>query len=100
MGRKRSSLHRILKDICPRCEYQPTENIHLTYPCIIYELSDMPVQHADNYPYYIGHTYELTVIDRDPESRIREEVAKLPRCRFVRSFDNDNLHHYVFRIDY
>lgn len=100
MGRKRVDLHRTLKDICPHCWYQPKSNVEIVYPCIIYELTDMPVQHADNRPYYIGHTYQLTVIDRDPESQIREAVVKLPRCRFVRSFDSDNLHHYVFRIDY
>lgn len=100
MGRKRIDLHRTLKDICPNCKYQPGGNETLTYPCIIYSLENMPAKHADNIPYYIGHTYQLTVIDRDPESSIREAVARLPRCEFVRAFDNDNLHHYVFRIDY
>lgn len=100
MGRKRIDLHRTLMEICSFCRYQPGPNISLSYPCILYELTDMPVRHADNLPYYVGHTYQLTVIDRDPESAVREAVSRLPRCRFVRAFDNDNLHHYVFQIDY
>ena len=100
MGRKRIDLHRTLKAICPNCWYQPDASKTLSYPCIVYKLVDMPVHHADNIPYHVGHTYELTVIDRDPESKIRESVAKLPRCSFTQGFDSDNLHHYVFRIDY
>jgi hypothetical protein len=100
MGRRRIDLHDELLEICPNCYYQPPESTRLIYPCIVYELQDMPVKHADNLPYSVGHIYQLTVIDRDPESAVREAVAELPRCAFVRSFDADNLHHYVFRIDY
>ena len=100
MGRKRIDLHHTLKEICPNCWFQPNGNDKLKYPCILYELDNMPARHADNVPYYIGHTYQLTVIDRDPESSIREAVVRLPRCQFVRAFTSDNLYHYVFRIDY
>lgn len=100
MGRKRIDLHRTLKAICTNCWYQPGSDTTLKYPCIVYELTDMPVKHADNVPYYTGHTYQATVIDRDPESTIREAVAKLPRCSFTRVYVSDNLYHYVFRIDY
>lgn len=100
MGRKRIDLQRTLKQLCQNVWNQPGPDITLKYPCIVYELTDMPNRNADNSPYYIGHTYQLTVIDRDPESPLREAVSKLPRCSFVRAFDSDNLHHYVFRIDY
>lgn len=98
--RKRIDLHRLLKTICPNCYYQEPENSKLVYPCIVYELEDMPASYADNLPYHIGHVYQLKVIDPDPESAVREAVAKLPRCRFIRPYEADNLHHYVFRMDY
>ena len=78
--------------------YQPPKSVHLKYPCILYKLSDMPPTHADNRPYLIDHEYELTVIDRDPISALREAIARLFVCRFVRAFESDGLHHYVFHI--
>ena len=79
--------------------YQPGSDTMLKYPCILYKLSDMPPDFADNSPYRIGHKYEVTVIDRDPLCPIREEIAMLPTCRMSRSpYVSDNLHHYVFTI--
>lgn len=81
-----------------RVFFQPTSNDRLTYPCILYKLSDLPPTWANNRPYLIDHQYELTVIDRDPLSPLREAIAKLPECRFVRPYEADGLHHYVFKI--
>lgn len=78
--------------------YQPPSNVRLTYPCIIYKLSEMPSDPANNYPYKIDHQYELTVIDPDPNSPLREAVARMQKCRAGRVFESDNLHHYVFYI--
>lgn len=78
--------------------FQPPASTRLTYPCIIYKLSDMPPIFANNNPYQIEHEYELLVIDSDPTSPLREKIAQLPKCRFVRAYENDNLHHYVFNI--
>ena len=55
-----------------RVYYQPSASVHLEYPCVIYKLEDMPIVHANNRPYHWDHVYQITVIDRDPESEIRE----------------------------
>lgn len=81
-----------------RIFYQPPASIRLTYPCILYKLSTMPTTHANNFPYQIEHEYELTVIDSDPNSALRERISKLQHCRLTRIFESDNLHHYVFHI--
>lgn len=81
-----------------RIFYQPGSDTRLTYPCILYKLSGIPVDPANNRPYKIEHSYDLTVIDRDPTSPLREAVVKLPFCSMTRSYESDNLHHYVFRI--
>jgi hypothetical protein len=77
---------------------QPGSDTKLSYPCILYKLTDIPTDHANNSVYKVKHSYDLTVIDRDPISPLREAIARLPLCRFSRSYDSDGLHHYVFRI--
>lgn len=78
--------------------YQPDKDTTLSYPCILYKLSDIPVDRANNRPYKVEHAYQLTVIDRDPVSPLREAVVLLPLCQMTRSYESDNLHHYVFTI--
>lgn len=106
MGR-RLDLHHLLQDTLEnatglssegRVFFQPGSDTELHYPCLLYKLSDIPTDHANNVPYKIEHSYDLTVIDRDPLSPLREAVVRLPLCRFTRSYESDGLHHYVFRI--
>ena len=84
----------------PCVKYQPGASITLTYPAIVYKLSDIPSIFADNKPYHWDHRYEVQVIDRNPESKLRELLVQLPMCRFSNSFVVNNLHHYVFEIYY
>ena len=78
--------------------FQPSKNTRLSYPCIIYKLTDIPVNSANNFPYKIDHCYELTVIDSDPLSPLREEIVRMFTCKLVRVYENDNLYHYVYHI--
>lgn len=106
MGR-RLDLHHKLKEVYERTTgkssdgkvyFQPPASVKLSYPCILYKLSEMPPTFANNFPYQIEHSYELTVIDSDPNSNLREQIAKMPYCRLARVFESNNLHHYVFHI--
>lgn len=106
MGR-RLDLHHLLQETftaatglsaSKRVFFQPGSDTTLSYPCLLYKLTDIPVDHANNSPYKIEHSYDVTVIDRDPVSPLREALVRLPFCRFTRSFESDGLHHYVFRI--
>lgn len=81
-----------------RVFFQPGSDTELSYPCLLYKLTAIPVDRANNAPYKIEHSYDLTVIDRDPLSPLREAVVRLPFCSFTRSYESDGLHHYVFRI--
>ena len=78
--------------------FQPPASLKLAYPCIVYKLEDIPQLYANNMPYQWYHAYQLTVIDRDPESKIREKIAELQTAKFQRFFVADNLNHFVFRI--
>lgn len=88
------------KCIRPCVKYQPGSTTTLSYPAIVYKLDDIPSIFANNRPYHWDHRYELQIIDRDPESPIREKAIQLPMCKFARAFVSDNLHHFVFNIYY
>ena len=98
---RRQALHQKLKslfDSDPHVYHQGPGSAQMLYPCIVYKLSGIPTEHADNVNYMEWREYEVTVIDRNPDSPLREKVAKLPMCRFVRFFVNEGLNHYVFSL--
>jgi hypothetical protein len=78
--------------------FQPPSSLSMKYPCIVYELSHIKSDFADNNPYTLGVRYSVTIIDRDPDSTIPATIALLPLCSFDRFFTADNLNHYVFNI--
>ena len=80
--------------------FQPPENVKLRFPCILYSLSgDKPV-YADNFIYKNKKKYTVTVMDKDPKSRIAEWVRRLPYCKFDRAFQKDNMNHFVYTLYY
>ncbi len=93
---RRLQLHEILCGIAKNVYYQPPESVKMEYPAIVYVREDINNNHADNSVYTQSHSYQITVIDKDPDSEIVEAVSKLPRCRFNRHFTSDNLNHDVF----
>lgn len=78
--------------------FQPGNNINMTYPCIVYTRFQERTLFADNSPYLNRRRYAVTVIDRDPDGTITEEVALLPLCEFQRHFATDNLNHDVYNL--
>lgn len=105
---KRLELDKILRDIVNITEpdgsshvyFQPPESVIMRYPAIRYSRTAMDNTHADNDVYKRDNAYEVIVIDKDPDSRIADEVSTLPTCRFVRAYTADNLNHTVFIIYY
>lgn len=95
---QRLALHEILKGITERVYFQPSANVAIQYPCIIYRWDGAQSQHADNKPYQYTKRYQVTVIDRNPDSALPVEVAKLPMCEFDRFFPADDLNHFVFNL--
>lgn len=80
--------------------FQPPETVKLSYPCIIYSLDDIKVDFANDLPYKHLKRYQLMFIDRDPDSVIPENIAKLPMCSFERHYTKNNLNHDVYNIYY
>lgn len=98
MGRRLDELHPLLLDITPNVYFQPPPNVKMVYPCIVYRRDDEQVDHADNVPYLRKKKYQLTVIDRDPDSDLPDQVGALPLCVFDRFFAADNLNHDVYNL--
>lgn len=78
--------------------FQPPSTIRMLYPCIVYQRSYADTKFADNRPYSYQKQYQITVIDKNPDSLIPDKVATLPMCIFDRNFIADNLNHDVFNI--
>lgn len=99
MGR-RLDLHAILINVLGsnNVYFQPPSNLQMVYPCIVYNRDNLNTLFADNKPYGHYKRYLLTVIDRDPDSVIHEQISKLPMCTYDRFYTADNLNHDVFRI--
>lgn len=93
-------LRKVMKDVSgvENVYFQPPENLLLKYPAIIYSRSDIRNRPADDMVYSQFTFYDLTVIDKNPDSLLVYAVASLPRCKFGRHYKSDNLNHDTFTI--
>lgn len=103
MARPRVDLQRILENVVGvghKVWFQAPTNTKLTYPCIMYTLSDKDVRKADNGMYKYMNQYECTYITRDPDDPVVDALLALEYCEFDRHYVSDNLNHYTFTIYY
>lgn len=78
--------------------FQPPPEYRLKYPCIVYSESRIQNRHANDKVYIQHLFYTVTVIDRDPDSKLKTAVSVLPKCSYDRSFISDGLYHTTFTI--
>lgn len=96
----RSDLQTLLIDILGsgNVYFQPPPTVKMLYPCIVYRRDSAKVNFAGDRPYKYMTRYQVTVIDRDPDSDIPAKIAALPMCIFDRFYTADNLNHDVFKL--
>lgn len=94
----RLDLQALLETITDNVYFQPPTNSKLVYPCIIYKRDDESAKYAGNNLYNLLKRYQVTVIDRNPDSALPDSVRNLPLCSFDRHFTADNLNHDVFNL--
>lgn len=101
-NRDRQSLQTILEELLGsrNVYFQPPSTIRMKFPAIVYELNDIQNEHADNNVYCQNRSYQVTVIDANPDSEIKDHLSFLPYCRFSRHFCVDNLNHWVYILYY
>lgn len=81
--------------------FQPPESVKLQYPCIIYSLSDVDTNHANNKLYLHKNRYMLMVVCKNPDDQTHEELMyRLPYCSFDRAYSADNMNHRVLTLYY
>lgn len=96
----RKELQKILEGVLGsrNVYFQPPENIKLKFPCIIFELSSLNRDYADNIPYVGAIRYSVMYVSRTPDDETFDKLSMLPYCWFERPYVADNLNHYIFRI--
>jgi len=97
---QRLKLHAKLTSIpgVVKAYFQPPQNTKLEAPCIVYKVDSADTLHAGNLPYRYAKRYEVTVIDRSPDSEIPDKIAALPMCTMSTAFVVDGLNHTVFNL--
>ena len=93
---QRLDLHAILLEITPKVYFQPPPNTTMEYPCIVYQRDAASTKFADNAPYSYTQRYQVTLIDRNPDSVILSAIKDLPMCIYDRGFATAGLNHDVF----
>lgn len=94
----RLQLQQLLETFTEHVYFQPPTNIVMEYPCIVYRRDFADTKFADDKPYDHRLRYQITIIDRDPDSEIPAKVAAMPMSLFNRFFTVDNLNHDVYNV--
>lgn len=99
-GLSRLQIQVVLEDLLGSSNvyFQPPQNVQMSYPCIVYRRDYAYAEHAGNKLYYCHKRYQVTVIDRDPDSLIPDKVSALPMSAFNRFFVAENLNHDIFNV--
>ena len=78
--------------------FQPPANVQMQYPCIVYKRDSADTKFAGNQAYRKTKRYQVTAIDRNPDSETPDKLASLPLCTFNRFFVSGGLNHDVFNL--
>lgn len=78
--------------------FQPPSSVQMQYPAIVYSRKDIEKRSANDGPYRKLPSYEVILVDKNPDSRFVEMILDLPYCSFDRHYESDNLNHDVFTL--
>lgn len=98
----RLELHEVLCNILgsKNVYYQPPASVVMKYPAIRYSRNDIQNTFADDTVYSQSYVYEITLIDKNPDSEYVAALSQLPTCRYNRHYVSDNLNHDVFLVHF
>lgn len=99
----RLKLHERLKEILGNDSvyFQPPASVKLSYPCIIYKLTNADIGYADNRTYMYSRRYQISLITKDPDSDLIDLIPRsLRHCTFTNYYVSDNLNHYIYDLYY
>lgn len=99
---KRVKLHHVLEDIISsrHVYFQPPESVKLEYPCIVYNLAKVPVQHADNTVYLMNPKYVIRYISKGPDDRTKLLLVQSLGVPIIQTYAQNGLYHYIYELYY
>ena len=107
MKDRRSELDTVLRNIINITDpvdgdchvyFQPPESRKMKYPAIRYSLTGYRKVYANNGTYRLIPSYEVILIDHDPDSMYAEQILQLSNSTFDRTYVANNLNHFVFTL--
>lgn len=78
--------------------FNPLPSVRMKYPAIKYSLNNVNLTFANNGLYRTIPSFEVTLIDANPDSEYVDKILKIPYCRFNRFYVADGLNHWTFTI--
>lgn len=79
-----------------RVYFQPPENLKIGYPAVIFHLSKVKLDHADDVPYKGAREYSVTLITKEPEPEVLDEILTIPYTTLDTTYIVDGMNHFVF----
>lgn len=81
-----------------RVYFQPPENLKIGYPAVVFHLSKIAIDHASDAPYKGAREYSVTLITKDPEPDVIDEILKIPYSSLDTTYISDGMNHFVFTV--
>ena len=78
--------------------FNPPPSVRMRFPAIKYSLNRINRKFASNGAYRTVPSYEVILIDENPDSEYVEKILQIPYCSFDRHYIADNLNHWSFTI--
>ena len=103
MARDRRDLSRLFREKLglEHVYFQSPAPNMLVYPCLLYELNNRNIQHANDHVYRDMNHFTVTLIGRNPDNDdLIDKMLEIPYCSYDRRFINDGLYHDVFDLYY
>lgn len=99
---RRLELHKILVELLGsrNVYFQPPTNLQMSYPCIVYSRTAGIARFGDNDPYTKHYRYQVTYIDKNPDSDMIDKLSSLRMCTYDRGFKSENLNHDIYSLYY
>lgn len=97
----RLELHNELLNFCPNVYFQPPSSKTMEYPCIVYNKTGKSRQFGNDHIYLTKQEYQITVMDRDPDTKIPDNVeSHFQYCVITQYYTVNNLNHTNLNLFY
>jgi hypothetical protein len=98
----RLKLQNLLEEILgsDQVYYQPPSSVRMKYPAIVYSRNKIDNLVANDGVYLQRFSYQITVMDYDPDSEIVMKISRIPGINHGTHFTSDNLNHDTFTLTY